>query len=234
MIIFLLSSANSYIANNEYELNDLLNKNENELLLNINSQIIINESLNIKKTYQKISFIGNSFETSKLLLSNVTNQIYFNENVKEIEFKNISIIGKLYFDNNNKISISNTNIEGYIDSNMNENNYIELSNVSYKPGSISINNCINISGNVNIYYSEFIGNNLCMNRLINFYGQDKYKLNIKNSYFNGEYSCSGLNIDNGLEININESSFENFYSNESNDGGYHFEYFIFKKIYKYT
>ncbi|OUM56931.1 hypothetical protein PIROE2DRAFT_65292 [Piromyces sp. E2] len=92
--------------------------------------------------------------------------------------------------------------------------------MTYVSSDFFVENCIAfVGGNIEIDNSNFRGNKSCQNRLLNFNGLDKYKLSIKNSYFNGEYQCPFLNLDNGLKVNIEKSTFEKAYSNEFIGGG---------------
>ncbi|OUM68428.1 hypothetical protein PIROE2DRAFT_3876 [Piromyces sp. E2] len=184
----------------------------------IDSTIIIHDDYYINNYLEKLSIIGNGRENSILEFSNKLNKFYFSENVQEIELKNITIIGNLFFDNNIKVNLDSISISGYIDSNFEkQNEKIKMYNVLYN-GTLSSNNnkCINLGGNIEIEKSKFYGNWLCKERLLKFNGLNKYNISIKNSYFSGEYQCSGLIIDKGNLVDIDSCVFEKVF-NSNND-----------------
>jgi predicted outer membrane repeat protein len=116
--------------------------------------------------------------------------------------------------------MDNVSINGNIYSHFNNNEYIKLVNIVYRQISISSKNCINLEGNVEIDNSQFYGSLSCQQRLFDFNGCNKYKLIIKNSYFSGENQCSCLNISNGKEVKIKNTTFENSHIFRENlDGG---------------
>ncbi|ORX84042.1 hypothetical protein BCR32DRAFT_242928 [Anaeromyces robustus] len=223
LLFFLLSLANSKVTKtveNENELKSALSSSENELTIKINTKIILNSDIVIDKKFEKLSFIGTSVDTSSIQFSNLTHQIYFKENVQEIEIFYISIFGNIRFENNVDISIDEVNLYGSIDSNFeSKSNLIEISNFNYYPSSIYRDNCINLEGNVLLEDSFIYGNSFCQNRLLNYNGLDKYTITIVNTKFSGEYECSCVNINNGLNVSIKDSLFEKAYASSSTDGG---------------
>ncbi|OUM60027.1 hypothetical protein PIROE2DRAFT_14321 [Piromyces sp. E2] len=188
--------------------------------LNINSIIDINNDCKIDNTFDKLSIVGNNKESSILKFTNNENTLYFTEKVKEIELRNLSIVGNLYFDNNVNIVLESVSISGNIDSNFDKKNEnVKLINVIYEASSFQKNNCINLGGNIEIKNSKFYGSSLCQERLFNFNGLNKYNFKAENSYFSGEYHCPCLNIDKGNNVYIDSCSFEKAYSSEDNIGG---------------
>jgi len=214
-----LEITNVVVVSNESEIIKNLSNSESTIILGINSEIDITEEINITSTFQKLSFIGNSLNSSKL---NLKKPLYFESNIKEIEINNININGILVFKNNKRITFNTVNLNGYIDSyfDKNINEYIKFTNITYNPNGESMENCINLSGNVKIYNSNFHGNSLCRNRLLHYSGLDKYNFELKESYFNGEYECPFLSIENTLNVNIESSHFEKGYSSRNISGGY--------------
>ncbi|ORX47574.1 hypothetical protein BCR36DRAFT_398414 [Piromyces finnis] len=222
LILFITNLVNSILIQNENDLRSILanNENENEKEINLDSIINIDDSLVIKNPYKKLSFIGKSSEISSLKFEDISKELHFTDNVKEVILKDLSIIGNIYFDNNIKVTISSVSLIGNIYSDFKNNNeYLKIKDFKYKSSTFPSNNCINLGGNVEIENSEFFGSISCKNRLINYEGLDKYKMSIQNSYFNGENSCPFINIKNGINITINESRFEKGFSNEEIEGG---------------
>jgi len=220
-IICLFEIINATSIKDENDIiNTLINNTSGIVTLDINSEIDISKEIKIKSSIKKLSIIGNSLDSSKLYLKY---PLYFDPNLKEIEIRRININGKLFFKNNEIITLSSVNLNGYIDSdffNDNNNNSLIISNFNYKPTEESVENCINLSGNVKIDNSNFYGNSSCRNRLLHYNGYDKYTLDLKDSYFNGEYECPFLNIENALNAIIETSNFEKGYSSKDIDGGY--------------
>jgi len=216
VLILLCYIVKSVSIKNESDLLSLFNKNDNQsnLIINIDSEIQINNNIKIENSFEKISFIGNDKDTSKLVFSNEEYQLYFTENVKEIEFKNLSIKENLFFDNNINVSFDTVNIYGSIDSNFEKNNEkIYFLNVSFTASNLPTDFCVNLSGNIEIDNSIFLGNKACQKRLFHFNGLDKYKLDIKNSYYNGNYECPLIRINNGKNVELYASYFDKGYIN---------------------
>ncbi|ORX87195.1 hypothetical protein BCR32DRAFT_299180 [Anaeromyces robustus] len=231
----------SITVKNEKEFNDVILNHKSETLeININSEIIINneKNTNITKSLKKLSIIGNSQKDSILNFPDLTKQYFFNENIKEIEIKNIYLIGNIYFNRNQKISLDVVTLEGSIKSNFdkeennnednednednennedNKDNTINFNNFSYWPSESSYNDyeCLSLSGNVNIQSSTFFGSDLCQKAIINYSGLNKYNLFINNSTFNGNYQSPSLYIDEAQNIEISNNIFYNSFSLEN-------------------
>jgi len=190
------------------------------LTINIssNKKIDIQNNVKIVKSFGKLEFIGDNGDTSVLNFINSESQLYFTENVKEIEFRNLSIIGNLFFENNINVTFNSVLIFGSINSNFDKyNENVSLINVNYQSSTISTDYCINLGGNVYIDNSQFLGSSLCKLRLLYFSGLEKYNLEIKNSYFDGNYQCPCLKVDRGKNVNINSSYFTRGYIGELNN-----------------
>ncbi|OUM65257.1 hypothetical protein PIROE2DRAFT_7804 [Piromyces sp. E2] len=210
----------SKIIQNESELLEIISKKDTTIEINIDSLININTNIIINNSIEKISFIGNSIETSSIVFSDSSHQLYFNKNVKEIELKNLSIIGNIYFNNNENILVDSVSLSGNINSDFTiKNEKFIINNFIYNTTSFPSHNCIEIGGNVNIFNSTFRGSSYCDKRLMNYKGLDKYTLSISESLFSGEYSIPCLNIDYGLDIKISDSIFEKSYASESFENG---------------
>jgi len=218
IFIYLIKILNAVVVENENEIIDYLSKSNYEVTLQINSEINIIKEININSSIKKLSIIGNSIQSS---IINLKNPLHFDSNIKEIEIKNIIIYGNLFFNNNEKITIDTVNLNGYIDSDFNKinNNDVEITNLTYKPTVESVENCINLSGNIKINKSNFYGSSSCRNRLLHYDGFNKYTFDIKECNFDGEYECPFLNIQNALYANIETSYFEKGYSSRYIDGG---------------
>ncbi len=218
--IWLIEVINAVVVNNENEIIKTFSEDNNEITLDINSEIDILNDILIPHSLKKLSIIGNSPVFSKL---NFQNLLYFDSNIEEIEIKNININGNLFFKNNKKITLNNVNLKGYIDSdfNTNSNEYFEIINLIYNPTEKPVINCINLSGNVKIINSNFYGNSSCQNRLIHFNGLSNYNFEYKESNFYGKYKCPFLSIEYASNAIIESSYFEKGYgSKDIIDGGY--------------
>jgi len=219
LLLFILNPVSS-IVQNEKDLINVLSGDEKEVVINLDSTIDISNDIIIYNSYEKLSIIGKSVDTSILNFKDISGKLHFAQKVKEIELKNISIIGNIYFDNNKIISISSVSLTGNINSNFDtDNEFIKIENFKYKSSAFQSVNCLDLSGNIEIKNSEFYGSSSCLNRLINFEGLEKYKLSIQDSYFSGEYSCLFINVNKGLNITINGSTFEKGFGNEEVEGG---------------
>ena len=209
---------NAFDVKNENDLINYLSNSDGEITLKINSEIDITKKININSTIQKLYIIGDSLDSSKI---NLIHPLYFVSNIEEIKIKNININGNLFFKNNEFITFDTVNLNGYIDSDFDENsnNYIEIARLTYKPVKELVENCINLSGNIKINSSYFYGNSSCRNRLLHYNGFKKYNLNIKKFYFIEYYECPFLSIKNVLNANIEASCFEKGYSTRNSDEG---------------
>ncbi|ORX52138.1 hypothetical protein BCR36DRAFT_286888 [Piromyces finnis] len=215
VIYFVLTIA---LIQNENDFIEELSIDNNQISLIIDSTIIINENITLPSTLKILSFIGNSQSTSKLTFNY---PIYFNENIEEIEIKNIEIIGTLDFYNTKRITLENVVLNGSIVIDMDDhhhNEYIKFNKVIYRPIKNQIYlYCIDLKGNVIINDSKLYGGS-CQ-RLLNYNGLEKYSLNIKNTYFSGEYQCPCLSITQSKNVNIEYSDFEKGFSEKGMDGG---------------
>ena len=110
--IFVIEVINAIIIRDENEFKSKLSNNESTVTLNINSEIDITEKIDIPSSFQKLSFIGNSLDSSIL---NLKKPLYFDSNIKEIEINDININGILIFKNNKIITFNTVNLNGYID-----------------------------------------------------------------------------------------------------------------------
>jgi len=221
IVIYLFTDVRLEIIKDEKDFINKLSSDVKVLVLDIENEISISNDINIKNTFEKIVITGNSVNTAKLKFLDLSHHLFFGNNIKEIELKNLSIKGNLHFQENTKVDIQSVSLHGYIDSNFSLNNgYINFSNFTYETSSVEVYNCINLEGNVNIDNSKFLGScSSCHNRLINFNGKNKYTLKIKDSFFNGDYRCPFLNINNGKNVDINNSTFEKAFSPVIIEGG---------------
>jgi len=220
IIICLIEIINAIDIKDGNDFIDNLSKNSDSVNLNINSKIDITQEIKINESIKKIYIAGDSLDSAAL---NLTYPLYFDSRIDEIEIKDININGILFFKKNNKkITLDNVNLNGYIDSDFdyNSDNDIKITNFHYKPMEVSVENCINLSGNIKINKSNFYGSSSCRNRLLHYNGFNKYKLDLKESNFNGENECLFLDIENASKTNIETSYFEKGYSSRNTDGGY--------------
>jgi len=219
-ITCLINIINATVVVNENDILTNLSESNSIVTLEINSVIDITKEIKINNSIQKLYINGNSLDLAKL---NLRYPLYFESNIEEIKIKNITINGSLFFKKNNKkITIDTVNLNGYIDSDFDyySNNNIEIKKLNYKPKGYSVENCIYLGGNVKIDNSYFLGNSFCRNRLLHYNGFKKYKFDLKESKFNGEYECPFLSIENTTIANIESLYFEKGYSSRSIDGGY--------------
>jgi len=221
IIICLSLRINSEIISNENEFLKIISGDKENLELHIKNEINFNDNVNINKSFNKISIIGNSTKNSKLNFINLYKKLSFSEKVNEIEIINLSITGNVYFNNSKKITINNVSIKGYINSNFDKinNENVKISNFIYNTSNYSSNVCVNLGGNVEIENSKFYGSSSCQERLFDFNGLDKYKLSIKNSYFSGEYGCPCLQVNNSTNSYIEDSIIEKAFSPYGSTGG---------------
>eukprot|EP00833_Pecoramyces_ruminatium_P005511 jgi/Orpsp1_1/1179543/evm.model.c7180000069815.1 len=219
LILYLIKLVHSIEVENENDLINILSKNnsdDDEIIIDVNSEIDIISNITIHNSINKISLIGESTSNSIL---NFKNKLFFDKGIKEIEIKYLTIKGNFIFNNNEKIIINYVNFIGSIDSNFDSSNeYIKISYFNYFPSDKLNINCINLSGNVEIKSSKFYGSSSCQNRILHFDGQDKYKLEILNSRFDGKKKCPCLTIENALEANIDYTNFKNAYSSKEING----------------
>jgi len=219
-IINLFEILNAVVIESENDVINNLSSSNNKVTLEINSEIDITQEISINNSIKQLYIIGSSLNSAKL---NLNYPLFFDSSIEEIEIKNIYIKGNLFFNKNNKkIAIDTVNLNGYIDSDFDKssNNNIEITKLNYKSNGESVENCINLSGNIKIIESNFDGSSSCRNRLLHYNGFKKYKFDLKKSKFNGEYQCPFLSIENALIANIETSYFEKGYSSRYIDGGY--------------
>jgi len=210
----------SIYVKDELDLQSCLSNDKDSLTINIspNKNIDIQNDIKIINSIEKLKFEGDNENTSVLNFINNGTQFYFTENVKEIEFQNLSIIGNLFFENNINVIFKSVSIFGSIDSNFDKyNEKVSFTNVNYQSSTISTDYCINLGGNVNINNSQFLGSSSCKLRLLNFNGLNKYNLEIKNSHFDGNYECPCLKVDKGKNINIYSNYFTRGHIDELED-----------------
>lgn len=222
LLFFILTNVYSNIINNEDQFLNVINENDEEIIINIESEINISNNINIINSFKKVSINGISSNISIIHFSDLSHQLYFSNNVEEIEIKNITVFGNININNNKKISIESTTLIGTILSNFtNTNEYVKFENFIYSSNSISNYQCVNIGGNVEINNSKFISNISCQKYLLNYDGLNKYIITVKNSYFSGEYKCPCLSIENSKNVNINNSVIEKGYIHDNDiDDGY--------------
>jgi len=229
-IICIIEVIKATTIKNENDIINALSKNTSSIvIINIDSEIDVTEEIKINNSIKTLYITGNSLDSSKL---NLKYSLYFDSSIKELKIKNINIDGNLFFKNNEKIIIDNVNLKGYIDSDFDENcnNSIEITELSYKSKEESVENCINLSGNIDIKNSNFFGNSSCRNRLLHYKGFRKYKFYLKESYFNGDYECPFLSIEKASYASIKSILFEKGYSSIDIWGGYIKKYYYRLKI----
>ncbi|ORX58412.1 hypothetical protein BCR36DRAFT_394860 [Piromyces finnis] len=206
---------NAVVIDNESKFIDIFNSDEKEIVIHIESELLLNNELSINNTLEKLIIIGNSNDSSKIIINKEKShqKIHFSQNIKQVELLNITVEGNLFFDNNKKILIENVLLSGGIDSNFekNQNDYFKFKNFNYKTNEPFLEYCINLSGNVEIENSKFWGNHHCEKRIMKHKGNDIYSFFIKNSYFSGEYQSSCLEIENVAQVQITNSFFEKGY-----------------------
>ncbi|ORX84041.1 hypothetical protein BCR32DRAFT_291626 [Anaeromyces robustus] len=224
ILIFSLIGIHTVKVNDENGLKKLISNDGQDLLIEINKNIEITNDITINKSFQKISIVGNSLQSSSLNFKNLNHKIYFGINVKEIVIKKVSIIGNLFFNNTENVTINSVALYGTIQSDFENNNNIsfKISNFKYvatTENSNLIDHCIYIGGNLSIEHSEFLGSSSCLKRMLYFKGLNNYSLTIKNSHFDGNYSCPCLTINRGTTVNVVNSIFEKGYTHPSTEEG---------------
>jgi len=226
IINLIISFVKSAVVKNESELKNILTNDNQEINITIESELLLNNELNIDGNFKKLTINGHAQNSSSINLSNNSQTIYFSRDIEEIELQNITIKGNIYFDNIKKVSIDNVTLFGSIDSNFKniQNDYIKIKNFNYKAAEYSVKNCINLSGNVDIENSKFWGNSYCKNQILKHKGDSKYSFSVKNSYFSGEYQCSLIDIEYEAQSNIIDSLFEKGYCGSDISNGYTYIY----------
>ncbi|KAL6617356.1 7 transmembrane sweet-taste receptor of 3 GCPR-domain-containing protein [Neocallimastix sp. 'constans'] len=210
LIVQLVESKEVYI-NNEQEL--IQNINSNKILI-INNSFNVSETIEVSSDISSISFQGNNPNISSINILNDAKFIFNNNN--SIKFYNITLNGQILFNENKNVFIENVNFNGYINATLNDGNvFIKSSQMTSES---TYNNTIDDAfifrnGNIVIEDSKFYGNRRIKN-LINFDGNNKYQIKIIDSFFDGNYESSHINISNG-EIKLEGSKLINGYSYEN-------------------
>jgi len=210
LIVQLVESKEVYI-NNEQEL--IQNINSNKILI-INNSFNVSETIEVSSDISSISFQGNNPNISSINILNDAKFIFNNNN--SIKFYNITLNGQILFNENKNVFIENVNFNGYINATLNDGNvFIKSSQMTSES---TYNNTIDDAfifrnGNIIIEDSKFYGNRRIKN-LINFDGNNKYQIKIIDSFFDGNYESSHINISNG-EIKLEGSKLINGYSYEN-------------------
>jgi len=230
-VFFILYSA-IYIINvlatqvsikNEKDLTNSLIKSTNILTINIdNLNIDINDQIKIDHDIEKLSIIGSSKEKSILNFNYEQHGFNFTNSVKEIEINSVTINGKLEFNNNQNVTFENCVLNGVIESHdgSKNNKFIQMNNINFNCKTSLVYNCMNLCGNVKIENSSFIGHPSCQDSIIHYFGERINSISIKNSFFNGIYKNNCIDINEGDNLNVQSSHFENCSS--LLDGGYIF------------
>ncbi|ORX56628.1 hypothetical protein BCR36DRAFT_409820 [Piromyces finnis] len=194
------------------------NINKKEKIFQIQEELFID---NINVIDIKSSSFSLSGKSIKSVLSFI-NSITFSENCENIEIKDITINGDLYFHNNKKIIFQNVIYNGvFISNNENLNKIpsIEIHNselhLSNRSNGFEINNY-----HVNINNSNFYGNNKYNLYLLKSNGiKDHFTtININNSYFNGNYFNSGIQS-SYTNITCFNTKFEKLFNTKILNGG---------------
>jgi len=213
-IIFIFLNINktftkSITVSNKNELKEALDSGYSEII--INTSFDIDEQLinGISKTF---TIMGKTVDTSLNFL-NEENGFYF-KLCKNIEIKNLKIIGNLVLENCTGIELSNIEFNGVIKSKFssilfNNTTYHNLQN--YKsPYGIYLD-----KSNFDIYDSKLYGSASITNFIIYSTNEtpeekdDYYRLSIKNTYMSGEYESGIIKADYMCNVTIEHSEFVN-------------------------
>ncbi|OUM69446.1 hypothetical protein PIROE2DRAFT_2532 [Piromyces sp. E2] len=175
----------------------IYNATSDSLIINIiNSNIELSKEISINNNLKKVSFIGDSKESSIITFNDISLGFSFYNSLQEIKFKNITLYGILRFTHINNVEFDNVILNG---------SFISASN-SLNNDTLKFNNLIFTSvRNSKIQFC------------FRLYGNQKNSLSILNSYFNGKYLNGCLDVKNGDNINIKYSTFEN--GNSTLNGG---------------
>ena len=202
---------NSLVVKNESELEKSLTTNQKELIIQIESELLLSNNWYIRNDFERLIIKGSGKDKSSLKFKDETHRICFGKEIIWVELQNISVIGNLYFDHNVRVELKEVSVTGSIDSSFDGetlNDYIIFNNVLYRSSPYALLTCINLGGNVQIENSKFWGGSLCQKRLMHFNGEDKYSFSIKDSYLSGEYGCPCLEIEHSPNIEILNSVME--------------------------
>jgi len=219
IILYYLKILNAVVIYNEHDLVNILSNNNDVVSIDIETEITVNINFTIASSLNSLSITGNPLSPAKLEFKY---PIYFGENIHDLNIKDITLVGNLFFNNNERITMKSVTLNGSIDSKFNNqtNEYIKISQMIYKPSETNTYNCINLSGNVFIDNSIFNGNSKCNNRILHYIGLKKYNLFLTNNSFDGGYTCPCLSIEETPLANISNSTFKNAISSEKIAGGY--------------
>ncbi|OUM62516.1 hypothetical protein PIROE2DRAFT_11150, partial [Piromyces sp. E2] len=217
--LFIILRVRADVVHNEKDLYDKLSTKKTDIILTIDSDIIVTKQITLLTTLNQLTINGNSLSTSKLIFNY---PLVFNENIKDIQIKDIHITGTLTFHNNKRITLDSVVLNGNIESDFDNssNEYFKFIRVVYRPIDFtSFHHCINLQGNVEILNSKFYGGSSCEDRLLNYDGQSRYQIKIKNTYFSGEDQCSCLSITQSKDTKIEFTEFEKGLGKRDMDGG---------------
>ncbi|OUM57359.1 hypothetical protein PIROE2DRAFT_17690, partial [Piromyces sp. E2] len=205
-------SATQITIKNENDLYDSFTQSTDTLTLKIDQQKIdIGKPIKITNTIEKLSIIGSSKDTSILNFNYILNGFNFTNSVKNIEINNVTINGKLEFNNNQSVKFENSVLNGNIESRSgNKNNeLIIMNNFSYNCMAPYIYYCIRLHGSLEINNSSFYGNSNAQDSILYYDGENVNHVDINNSFFNGIHKNNCLYLNQGNKINIQFSNFEN-------------------------
>lgn len=206
-----MNSIEVFIQNEKQLIENLNNELIDSLIINISDiNIEIFDNLEINNELKSLTFQGVSKELSILELNDISNNIIFNYNVKEININNITIKGQIIINNENNVVFNNTILYGGLDTfsgRINGENIL-MNDFTFYSLSSKKSNCINMYGNAKIDNSFFYGSSSCTDRILYYDGENINDINISNSYFNGMYINGCLKITNAIKSNIINSFFE--------------------------
>jgi len=224
------------IESSRISLYDELNIIINSTKIELTNDIIFDNPL------EKLTVTGLSYNSSLIKFNNKSSGFVINNQIKNIEINNISIQGNLDINNYINVTIENVDFNGfmYYGPNFNkktdfwdEEDYYEYV-YNFKKRSIVIKNftyhadymidnsrisCIIFHGVVNIYNSFFYGSNACTENLIYYDGESINDFHSLNSFYNGAYLITCLNIYDSYMSTIISSTFIRGAS--YTNGGYH-------------
>ncbi|ORX77549.1 hypothetical protein BCR32DRAFT_270572, partial [Anaeromyces robustus] len=202
---------------NEKDFNKALSEKDEELLINVKTPINISKTYNITYPYKKLTINGDSI--GSLIYLDLYHQIIFSDTIEDVEVRNISITGNLFFNNNKKIKIQFVEYIGTIDSYLNNNNEFKFTESMYLPPHVPFPYCLNLGGNLELAYLEVYGNSNCEKRLLNYNGYNKHTVSISNTFFNGDDACALFSFVDSIYIDINQSTIVRSFVKDKNDGG---------------
>jgi len=214
--LIITTSITVTVNDEESLVNTIYETTSDSLIINIkkNVNIKLSNEISIYEKFEKISFIGEAKESSIITFNDLSLGFSFNDSIQEVIFKNISINGTLKFTQIDDIEIDNVILNGsFIISENANNNTVKLNNLSFTSlRNSSTDFCFWLHGNVIINNSTFYGSSFCNNSVLYYNGENQHSLNISNSYFNGMYSNSCLDIIDTNNFEVSTSLFENGYT----------------------